>query len=273
MGLKGQKELYPDEAPEFMVFKTEEIETLVPDALDCPVAPDADMIRSVDNYGILQPIILIRKKSGDKFDLAAGRRRIASAKETGKEFIPARIFPYGWSKKDAISLVENHCRRRNPVTDWRAINALLEQGLSDDQIIEQTGMKRKRYLELVGINRLPKILREAFNQGAIKPGVIMLMSKQRKDVRKKLGEHYKQNDKVTIENIHELRREVKAAAIASLPATLFETPQIGWKELLLFRLTDAKKEAAKSGAPQNVLARLDQLMKEIEDVQSLAATA
>jgi ParB/RepB/Spo0J family partition protein len=273
VALKGQKELYPDEAPEMMVFKTAEIEELVPDAFDCPVAPDSDMIESVRNYGILQPIILIRKKTGNKYDLAAGRRRIASAKETDKEYIPARIFPFGWSKKDAISLVENHCRRRNPVTDWRAVNGLLDQGLTDKQILEQTGMKKKRLLELLAINKLPKVLKDAFDQGEIKPGVVMLMSQQRKDVRKRLGEHYKQNGKVTVENVHELRREVKEAVIAALPASLFETPQIGWKELLMFRLIDAKKEAAKSGAPQDIIARLDELMKEIDDIRPLAATA
>ncbi len=126
--------------------------------------PDAlqSLANSLEAIGLLQPIVVT--KSGDRYRLVAGERRVRAARAIGWHFIDALILDSSVSSKLA-QLAENthHCALL-PIEVLRAIESLVESGLSNREIAQVTGIDSrwvKRYKE---IGRDPSAV-EALEQG------------------------------------------------------------------------------------------------------------
>jgi ParB family chromosome partitioning protein len=114
-----------------------------------------ELVESVREYGILEPL-LVRPLSNGEYELVAGERRYRAAKEVGLDTIP--IVSRELNDQDAIRipLVENLQREDlNPVEETEAILNLLtiELNLSKEEItslLNQVANAKKRGQELTG---------------------------------------------------------------------------------------------------------------------------
>jgi ParB/RepB/Spo0J family partition protein len=258
-----QKSLYPQEAPILTNLLTDEVEDLIPELAECNEVPDKSFLDSVRDNGVLQSILVIRKRSGKKYDLAAGRRRIKAALATGQTYIPARVFPFGWTKKAVLTLIENEQRRRNIVAEWDAVNSLVEEGMSLDDLMAKTGLNQVRLDALLRLNTLPDSLQEAIRNREIKPGVAVLMAKQRKTTKTQLAKRFKERGKITAADVAEIREAVKKAAVASLPPSLFETVQEDWRQVAVLEL-DSVWLKIKDKATPDVIEKFEALLSAVE---------
>lgn len=116
---------------------------------------DADMVESISKFGILQPILVIRR--GDGYIIADGRSRIINSRVANREDVPALIFPEGYASVEVLTIVANARRSENFVTDVLAIQELMkadkEITLKDicnaTQLSPKTAKKRMKLLKLM----------------------------------------------------------------------------------------------------------------------------
>jgi ParB/RepB/Spo0J family partition protein len=191
-------------------------------------APDHSFIASVQRFGVLQPVALIRalrNEGGPQgYIVAAGRRRIKAARAAELETIPAIVFPRGWAMADVLAIVENEQRSNNPASDVRAIMELARQGASHDEICAATGLPKgtlKKRMKLVGLH---SELFRAFEQGQISTSVAEAAARLGEDRQATLYEVLRTTGKLRLKDVKGVLTAQTQEATAMLPDVLFATP-------------------------------------------------
>ncbi len=97
---------------------------------------------SIKQYGILQPLIVQKKKG--YYEIIAGERRWRAAKLAGLKEIPVIIKDYTTQEVVEISLIENIQRENlNPIEEAMAFKRLLEEfNLKQDEVAERVSKSR-----------------------------------------------------------------------------------------------------------------------------------
>lgn len=100
-------------------------------------APE-ELVDSVRSYGVLQPVALVQS-GRNEFEIADGRRRVSAAESAELGAVPALIFPEGTPRHvaAAITLTTNMQRRPNPASELEAIQQMVHDGASVDQIAQE----------------------------------------------------------------------------------------------------------------------------------------
>jgi len=159
-----------------------------------------ELARSIEKYGLLQPII-VRKieketKSGEKveYQLIAGERRLKAAKMVGMREIPAIIQDVKKEDELPLSLVENLQREDlNPIEKALAFKKLSEEfHLTQKEISQIVGKSREAIANTIRLLELEDEIKEALEKGKISEGhgkaLLSLPKDQRLKVFKKILE-------------------------------------------------------------------------------------
>jgi ParB family chromosome partitioning protein len=94
---------------------------------------EQDLIQSVKQYGILQPI-LVRPQGEDRYELVAGERRYRAAKAAELKQIPVLVRSLSDIEVLEVALLENLQREDlNPIEETEGILRLLELRLTEPQ--------------------------------------------------------------------------------------------------------------------------------------------
>lgn len=246
-----QAELFP--------LTSEYREVPVTDLPDFPsVNPTPQMVSSVRRFGVLEPILLRGTT------LVAGRRRLKAAKMAGLKTVPARIFPEDFSNEYILSLVENEQRRINPLSDLHAVEALLNSGKEEKDIIAETGITPQRLKKILSLRNLVPILRKAFDDGIIKYSVAHAASKKSKKVQNQLVDLMEQEGVLRLKDIQKIAKVERKAKVASLPDSLFGSVVPNWKPQTLQKLQEARRQA-EVDADSDWLDKLDKLIEELKE--------
>jgi ParB/RepB/Spo0J family partition protein len=133
---------------------------------------DHDLVRSIGELGVLEPVILEIAGDGDdayRYDIIDGRRRTAAAQAAGLKSIPARVVEIdGWLGREVIGILLNEQRGPNPVSELQAIEAMMAAGKSERDISRATGMDAATIRKRLKLTRLIAPLREALDRGDVK---------------------------------------------------------------------------------------------------------
>ena len=85
-----------------------------------------ELANSIEIHGVIQPIILRRKK--DKYEIIAGERRFRASKIAGKKEIPSIIIDVDDENAAKFALIENIQREDlNPIEEALAYKRLMEE--------------------------------------------------------------------------------------------------------------------------------------------------
>lgn len=104
-----------------------------------PKAADGGLLRSVLQFGILQPLV-VRPIAGGKMELRAGARRLAAARAAGLETVPAFVFELDDDIARQVTVTENLQRKDlPPLVEAAAIADLLSKDWTHQRIAEQLG--------------------------------------------------------------------------------------------------------------------------------------
>lgn len=130
-----------------------------------------DLAASIEEKGILQPIIVRRKKE-DEYEIVCGERRFRAATLCGLDEIPAVIKDLADIEFLEWALIENIQREDlNPLEEAEAYQRLAEEHkLSQEQIAKQLGKSRVSITNTLRLLRLPMDVRAYVADGLLTAG-------------------------------------------------------------------------------------------------------
>ncbi|MGA1531568.1 MAG: ParB/RepB/Spo0J family partition protein [Aquiluna sp.] len=130
----------------------------------------AELVHSVREFGVLQPIV-VRPKGSD-FELIMGERRLRASKEAGLEAIPAIIRETADENMLRDALLENlHRANLNPLEEASAYKQLLEDfGTTQEQLADKLGRSRPQITNTLRLLRLPMDVQSKVASGVLTAG-------------------------------------------------------------------------------------------------------
>lgn len=129
-----------------------------------------DLISSVKEKGVLQPILVRRIDTG--FEIIAGERRFRAAKELKLDRIPVIVKDVKDEDALIISLIENIQREGlNPIEEAHAFEKLLENfNFSQDDIAKALGKDKATVSNILRLLKLPLDVQQCLSKGEISLG-------------------------------------------------------------------------------------------------------
>lgn len=123
-----------------------------------------ELSTSIKEFGVIQPIIV--KRTGSKYLLIAGERRLRASIMAGLDKIPAIIRDADDKDAALISLVENVQRENlNFIEEAIAYKSLMDEyGLTQSEIAKRVGKKQSTISNKIRILSLPEDLRYALSE-------------------------------------------------------------------------------------------------------------
>ncbi len=128
------------------------------------------LVASIREKGVIEPLIV--KRSGNKFILAAGERRLRAAQRAGLQEVPVIIRDLTDRELLEVGLIENlHRKDLNPMEEADAYNELSENfGLTHDQIAQLVVKDRSTITNTLRLLTLPEKLRNYLRSGKLHQG-------------------------------------------------------------------------------------------------------
>ena len=119
----------------------------------------AELSKSIQEYGIIQPLIL-REKQG-KFELVAGERRLRAAQLIGLRSVPAIIKNYTDKNIAEIALIENLQREDlNYFEEAEGYKKLIDEfSLKQEEIANRMGKRQSTIANKLRLLKLPEEVR------------------------------------------------------------------------------------------------------------------
>ena len=131
----------------------------------------ADLVASVQEHGILQPV-LVRQIGMDRFQLVAGERRFRAAQKAGLATIPAVVRDCTDREQLEMAVVENLQREDIGVMEAaRAYRKLIDEfEMTQDTVAQRVGKSRSAVANILRLLKLPDEVQESLEKGEISEG-------------------------------------------------------------------------------------------------------
>jgi len=136
-----------------------------------PDQPRKEFSESVQEKGVLQPILVENRDDGS-FLILAGERRWRAAKLAGLEEIPVIVRSFSEQEKLEIALIENIQREDlTPIEEAQAYKRLMEASAqSQEELSARLGKNRSTVANSLRLLKLPEDMQQALNKREISPG-------------------------------------------------------------------------------------------------------
>lgn len=130
----------------------------------------AELAQSIQEHGILQPLIVTRK--GENYELIAGERRLQASKLAGLSEVPVIIRDADERMKLELAIIENTQRHNlNPIEEAKAYLRLMEEyGLHQEEVAKKMGKSRSVVANTVRLLHLPVEIQRAVIEEKISEG-------------------------------------------------------------------------------------------------------
>ncbi len=140
----------------------------------------AELAASIQQQGVIQPIVL-RPLPGGRYQLMAGERRWMASRRAGKTTVPAVIRAASDEQAMEITIIENLQREDlNVVEQARAYERLSREfGLTQEQMAHKTGKDRTSVSNFLRLLKLPAEIQQQIEQGTLSFGhakALMMLS-------------------------------------------------------------------------------------------------
>src|SRR5215213_3515900 len=176
----------------------------------------ADLVSSIREHGVLQPLIVTRA-DGDSYALVAGERRWRAARAAGLLTVPVVVKETTPRQRLEIALVENIQRQDlSPLETAQAYRQLIdEHGLTQEAAAERVGKSRAAVANALRLLHLSSDARDALAGGLISEGhARALLAAATPEIGAMLLESIVTNN-LSVRQAEELGRRLNAAAEAA----------------------------------------------------------
>lgn len=118
-----------------------------------------DLASSIQEHGMIQPIVAVKSDSG--YQIVAGERRWRAAKLLGLEKVPVLVQDYEQSKLLEIALIENLQREDlNPIEVAVCYQRLLDElSFTQDELAKRVGKSRTAVTNALRLLKLPEVIK------------------------------------------------------------------------------------------------------------------
>lgn len=132
----------------------------------------AELVASVKEIGVLQPIVVRPNPSGVGYELIMGERRLRASREAGLDLIPAIVRDTDDTAMLRDALVENlHRSQLNPLEEAAAYQQLIEDfELTHDQLAERISRSRPQISNTLRLLKLPAPVQRRVAAGVLSAG-------------------------------------------------------------------------------------------------------
>lgn len=132
----------------------------------------AELAASIQEHGILQPVIVTQDPDSNQYTLIAGERRVRAARMVGLDTVPAIVRQATNQQRLELALIENIQRADlAPLDTAEAYRQLTDEfGLSHEEIAVRVGKNRATITNTLRLLRLPDSVRIALVEGRISEG-------------------------------------------------------------------------------------------------------
>ena len=132
----------------------------------------ADLVASVREHGIIQPVVVNRSPDQEGYILIAGERRWTAASQAGLQRVPAVIKDVTPQEMLELALVENVQRADlNPLEEAMAYQQLVNEfGLTQEQVAHRVGRNRSTVANSIRLLGLPDGVQASLSRGEITEG-------------------------------------------------------------------------------------------------------
>lgn len=130
----------------------------------------SDLSKSIQEQGIIQPLIVRRADTG--YELIAGERRLRASKMIGLEKVPVVIKDISDTEMLEMAIVENIQRENfNPIEEADAYYRLMQEfNLTQDQVANRVGKSRSAVANFLRLRQLPPHIKTSINNNEISMG-------------------------------------------------------------------------------------------------------
>lgn len=140
----------------------------------------AELTASIQQQGVIQPIVL-RPIANGRYQLMAGERRWMASQRAGKQSVPAVIRAASDEQAMEITIIENLQREDlNVVEQARAYERLSREfGLTQEQMAQKTGKDRTSVSNFLRLLKLPLLIQQELEKGTLSFGhakALMMLS-------------------------------------------------------------------------------------------------
>lgn len=188
-----------------------------------PVKVRAGLLNSIKDKGVLVPILVLSRNGS--YTVLDGRRRVTAAKAAGIELVPAVVLEEGGPE---VTILAHATRSENPVAELQAVQELVKEGMSEEEIARAGYTSIQRIRKLAKLNRLHPSLRQAVENGEIAPGVAFQAARLPLEQQKQLLEA----EKITADAVREAQSARKQEALPELAGLVKQEPPATFDELL-----------------------------------------
>ena len=131
----------------------------------------AELVHSVREFGVLQPVVVRRNAEGT-YELIMGERRTRAAREAGLDTIPAILRETADEDLLRDALLENlHRSELNPLEEASAYQQLLDDfGITQDELARRIGRSRPQISNTIRLLRLPVPVQQRVAAGVLSAG-------------------------------------------------------------------------------------------------------
>lgn len=121
-----------------------------------------ELIASIKEHGILQPIVVTRRPDGT-YELIAGERRLRASTIAGLKTVPAILREASEQQKLELAMIENIQRQDlNPIEEGKAYVRLMDEfHLTQDEIGQKMGKSRPQIANTIRLLQLPQEIQQA----------------------------------------------------------------------------------------------------------------
>jgi len=129
-----------------------------------------ELMNSIREKGILQPLIVRKKETG--FELVAGHRRYEAAKRLNLKEVPVITKELTDKEVLEISLIENlHRENLNPIEEAKAFKRLIEEfNYTLEDIAHFLSKDKSTISNTLRLLKLPSIIQKSLEENKITPG-------------------------------------------------------------------------------------------------------
>ncbi len=132
----------------------------------------ADLIQSIKERGILQPLLVRRRGTLDEYEIIAGERRWRAAQAAGLHNIPVLIRDMSDAEALEIALIENIQRHDlSPIEEAMGYKRLMDEfHHTQEQLSHVVGKSRSHIANILRLLALPEAVRQLVTEGKLSMG-------------------------------------------------------------------------------------------------------
>ncbi len=132
----------------------------------------ADLIQSIKNRGILQPLLVRRRGELDEYEIIAGERRWRAAQAAGLHNIPVLIREMSDSEALEIAIIENIQRHDlSSIEEGLGYKRLMDEfHHTQEQLSHMVGKSRSHIANILRLLTLPEPVQQLVSEGKLSMG-------------------------------------------------------------------------------------------------------